>query len=625
MSRVHDCLPFVDGAVIDPAANAGLTRASRAANDVKAAQNSEANAVAAVTLRADDPAARRPPRRRDGGHRPSATTGPVSSVGPTTATVTGTVNPNGTATTWHVEDGTSTGYGSATRSQNAGSATAGVPVSAPLTGLKAGTTYHYRVVATSSAGTTRGADGILTTSAAPQVVTGTATNVTPGSATLNGTVDPSGRATTWFFEYGTSTGYGTGAVSVSAAISGLTTGRTYHYRLSATSDAGTSHGSDQTFVASSAPAATTRSASGIGDNNATLNASVNPNGVATTVYFELGTSTGYGSKSSSRSVGSGRSTQNVSIGVGGLAMSTVYHVRVVAVNAVGTATGADVTFTTTGRPFVSTGAVSGVTSNAATLSGTVDPNGHAASWYFQYGVTGKYGLRTPSRSSSSRTGARSVTEAIGSLEPGTTYHYRLVASNGIGTSFGNDTTFTTAGPPVTLATSTLSVVLSGSAMLSGKISSLRSNESVVVFAQRYASGSFVAVATVLTDAGGTWTLRVRPRIATTYKALWSGNTSATVTIGVHPAISLRGLGKLRFATHVTGVRSFAGRVVQLQRRRPNGSWLTVARARLNRHSNAIFHPKLGRGRTTLRIAFSINQAGGGYLAGFSRAITVRRP
>jgi hypothetical protein len=73
------------------------------------------------------------------------------------------------------------------------------------------------------------------------------------------------------------------------------------------------------------------------------------------------------------------------------------------------------------------------------------------------------------------------------------------------------------------------------------------------------------------------------------------------------------------------VRSFAGRVVQLQRRRPNGSWLTVARARLNRHSNAIFHPKLGRGRTTLRIAFSINQAGGGYLAGFSRAITVRRP
>jgi len=132
-----------------------------------------------------------------------------------------------------------------------------VPVSFAVTGLTAGTTYHYRLVATSTAGTTRGADGVVTTTAAPQVVTGSATNVTPSSATLNGTVNPSGRATTWFFDYGTTTGYGnktatkdagSGAsnTNVSAAISGLTAGRTYHYRLTATSDAGTSHGSDQT-------------------------------------------------------------------------------------------------------------------------------------------------------------------------------------------------------------------------------------------------------------------------------------------------------------------------------------------------------------------------------------------
>ena len=121
-----------------------------------------------------------------------------------------------------------------------------------------------------------------------------------------------------------------------------------------------------------------------------------------------------------------------------------------------------------------------------------------------------------------------------------------------------------------------------------------------------------------------WTLRVSPRIATTYKAVWAGNTSPSVTIGVHPAISLRALGRLRFATHVTGVRSFRGRIVQLQRRRLDGSWVTIARVRLNAGSNAVFHPRLARGRSTLRIAFSVNQAGGGYLAGFSRAITVRR-
>jgi phosphodiesterase/alkaline phosphatase D-like protein len=69
------------------------------------------------------------------------------------ATVSGTVNPNGQATTWHVEYGTSTSYGSRTANVNAGSGTGNASVSASLSSLAPGTTYHYRVVATSSAGT----------------------------------------------------------------------------------------------------------------------------------------------------------------------------------------------------------------------------------------------------------------------------------------------------------------------------------------------------------------------------------------------------------------------------------------------------------------------------------------
>jgi hypothetical protein len=567
---------------------------------------------------------------------PSAATGAVTAIGATTATVSGSVNPNGTATSWYVEYGTSTGYGSKTAATSAGSGTAGVPVSSALTGLKAGTTYHYRVVATSSAGTGHGGDGILTTAAAPQAVTGGASNVAPTSATLNGSVDPSGRATTWYFEYGTSTSYGTktatrdagsgtGAVGVAANVTGLTAGRTYHFRLVATSDAGTSHGSDHTFTPSASPTATTKSVSAVRDNTATLNASVNPNGMATTVYFEYGTSTGYGARSSSKSIGAGRSAVNVAIGISGLSFNTVYHVRVVASNAVGTNAGADQAFATTGRPVIRAGAASGMTSTTATLGATVDPSGHKASWYFQYGTSTGYGLVTPTRSSSSANGTRNVTEPIAGLTAGTTYHYRLVATNSDGTTYGPDTAFATAGPPLTLATSSTAVLLSGGVMLSGKVGSGRPNESVTVFAQPYALGSYAAVATVLTDAGGAWTLHVRPRIATTYKSVWNGNTSATVTVGVHPALSLRALGRLRFATHATGLRSFAGRVVQLQRLRPGGGWVTIARAHLNRGSNAIFHPKLRRGRSTLRVAFSVNQAGAGYLAGFSRRITIRRP
>jgi hypothetical protein len=139
---------------------------------------------------------------------PTAITGPVMALGTTTATVTGAVNPGGLTTSRYFEYGTTTSYGSKTASVSIGSGTANVDVSATLRGLVPGSTYHYRVVATNSTGTSRGADGLFATAAAPGVVTGAATGVTPTSATLNGTIDPNGRSTTWFFEYGTSTSYG---------------------------------------------------------------------------------------------------------------------------------------------------------------------------------------------------------------------------------------------------------------------------------------------------------------------------------------------------------------------------------------------------------------------------------
>jgi hypothetical protein len=87
---------------------------------------------------------------------------------------------------------------------------------------------------------------------------------------------------------------------------------------------------------------------------------------------------------------------------------------------------------------------------------------------------------------------------------------------------------------------------------------------------------------------------------------------------------LRTLPGKRFATRVLGAHSFAGRTVQLQRHLLSGRWLTIARAHLNGRSAATFHPKLKHGRWTLRVAISVNQAGGGYLAGFSQWVTVRR-
>ena len=566
---------------------------------------------------------------------PAATTGPVTSVGPTTATVSGSVNPNGSATSWDVEYGTSTAYGSHTSSKSAGSGTSAVAISASLTGLRAGTTYHYRVVATNSAGTARGADGILTTSAAPQATTGSASSVTSTTATLNGTVDPSGRATTWYFEYGTSTSYGTrtpakdagsgtGTLSVSAAVTGLKSGVTYHFRLVASSDAGTSRGSDHTFFPAAPPGVTTKTASSIRDTTATLNAAVNPTGQSTTAYFEYGTTTSYGAKSATKSLGAGRSATSFGIGIGGLAPGTTYHYRVVATNAIGTNAGADLTFTTTGPPGVSGTAATAVTSATATLNASLDAHGYATSWYFEYGPTTAYGVRTATQSQSSSAGSHTVSVPIGGLNAGTAYHFRLVATNSAGTTHGPDTVFTTAGPAVSVSASTRVVVLRRAVTLRGHVASGRPNESVAVFSRRFGAGSFVQIATVLTDAAGNWSLAVRPVIATTYESSWNGSTSTTVTVGVRPAVTIRALARHRIATHVAGARSFSGRIVQLQRRRADGSWRTIGRRRLGTGSSAVFTPSLRRGRSTLRIAFSVNQAGGGYLGGFSRAITVRR-
>ena len=100
-------------------------------------------------------------------------------------------------------------------------------------------------------------------------------------------------------------------------------------------------------------------------------------------------------------------------------------------------------------------------------------------------------------------------------------------------------------------------------------------------------------------------------------------------MGVRPSISLRRTSAGLLSTRVAGVHSFAGRFVQLQRRNAAGRWVTIKRLRLNSRSAGLFRPvtfraALPSGRSTLRVAMSINQAGAGYLGGFSRTIVFRR-
>ena len=97
-----------------------------------------------------------------------------------------------------------------------------------------------------------------------------------------------------------------------------------------------------------------------------------------------------------------------------------------------------------GLPTVVTGAASAVTQSSATLNATVNPNGGDVSdCHFQYGTTSLYGSSAPCATPpGSGNSAVAVAAPVGSLAKGTTYHFRIAATNSRGTSYGSDETFT---------------------------------------------------------------------------------------------------------------------------------------------------------------------------------------
>jgi phosphodiesterase/alkaline phosphatase D-like protein len=194
---------------------------------------------------------------------PAVVTGGTSKVTDTSAVLRGTVNPNGSSTTYFFQWGLTTGYGLNGKPLSAGAGVKTISVQQTPTGLIPGTPYHYRLVATNQFGTTVGKDRTFTTAGHPPpiVATGPATAVNASGSTLTGVINPQGQKTTWMFQYGTTTSYtlqtappqtiaaGSSTQNVAWSLQGLlASGTIYHYRLVASHASATSYGADGTFM-----------------------------------------------------------------------------------------------------------------------------------------------------------------------------------------------------------------------------------------------------------------------------------------------------------------------------------------------------------------------------------------
>jgi phosphodiesterase/alkaline phosphatase D-like protein len=199
-------------------------------------------------------------------------------------------------------------------------------------------------------------------------------------------------------------------------------------------------------VAASSPTVTTGTHSHVTDSTAVLHGAVNPNGEATTYFFQWGLTTEYGVNSVAHSAGHGTKSVAVSTTATALIPGTTYHYRLVATNGSGESIGTDRTFTTAGNPppVVATGPASQISKNTATLTAVISPNKQATAYYFQYGTSTAYTTQTVAATVAAGTTPVTVATTITGLEARTIFHYRVVALHGnTAPQPGADATFMT--------------------------------------------------------------------------------------------------------------------------------------------------------------------------------------
>lgn len=312
---------------------------------------------------------------------------------------------------------------------------------------------------------------VTTQAESPVVSTNSKVFPTDTTVVVNGNVNPKGAFTSYWYEYGLSSNLGSktsnqtvgsGFVLISAPgyITGLSKNTLYYFRLVGQNQYGKVSGVVYTFKTTegvptpvgSVPTVKTITASNISRTTVNLNGEIAPNKTETQYWFEYGKTTELGNTSAFSSVGNGNVKTPVSISLSGLEPLTIYYFRLNAQNQFGTINGSILNFKTSGPtsakvPSVSTGDSTSITNSTATLHGAVNPNLADTKYWFEYDTNSLLGSAFFQSTEPVSIGAGGtvipIDRIITNLKSNTTYYFRIVAQNNIGTVRGERMTFKT--------------------------------------------------------------------------------------------------------------------------------------------------------------------------------------
>jgi len=342
-----------------------------------------------------------------------------------------------------------------------------------ISGLKANKIYHVRAFATNFSGTSYGKDEPFTTlkPGTPSLSTTAPTLIAETTATSGGNITSDGglaitsRGVCWSTIPGatvtlsTKTIDGSGLGSFSSAITGLTGSTIYYVRAYATNTLGTSYGEEIFFtttpkaVTVSVPLLITNLVTSITYTTALTGGSVTSDGGAPITVRGVCWSTSTGPTIAlSTKTSDGTGIGSFASSVTGLLPSTTYYVRAYATNSQGTGYGQEQTFTTTQTavPTLSTTTVAFIATTTAQSGGNISLDGGAAitargiCWSTTSGPTTSLNTKT-----TDGTGTGIFTSSLTGLTASTLYYVRAYATNSVGTTYGNEVSFTTSAPVTT--------------------------------------------------------------------------------------------------------------------------------------------------------------------------------